>query len=196
MTLNVTITDNLHPKFPFTFKSFFGKIYKLTNALFYVNSTDFPIDLLSKPLSKDDYDRIRESPRKHVPNYWSIIKLIIFDRLLADRKLLSDLQDTVTDIDGLDIVIIHTMVSGVLTENVINNKLITYSKYLTEVLKEILKAFEDKQISGLHNSDYKVIKTNIKKKAIEKECARSNTPILEAVTELTDNKLKEYYLSN
>jgi len=182
----------LHPNTPFRFKSIMGELYSLSNGMFFMNTVNFKIKWLNEELTSARYKAIRKSPKKNVPNYWEVVKLLIVDRILQDGVLLDKLMKEIPqDTENIYFKPVVKIKRGVLTSIIKNDKLHIYGVILSKIVKIIRNSFKENNIEDIYDVDEiafsKAIK-DIKEQVWTDALERSNGQLLASINDSVTNE--------
>ena len=188
----------LHPNTPYRFYSILGPLYSLSNGMFFLNSTAFKIGWLDSKITNDEFKIIRRSPKRNVPNYWEIVKLLITDRIVQDKPLLIKLvKDLPEDVDNVLFNPVLKIKRGILTEVIKNDKLYIYGLILSRLVQFIVKYLRGPEIGDYENmtdAEYKQFVQATKEYIWEDVKERSKGNILSVINDSIndDDLLKEF----
>lgn len=196
-----SIGGALHPDTFFSFRCILGNVYTLGNAMRFLNSTEFNPSWLDKQLTDKSFRTIKRGKGRSITYYWELVTLLLTDRLLADKRLLSVLQSELNEYDNVKFVPKIKPNKGIITGLMVNNKLKTYGVILDKIVPMVLDEYRDMDISigKLSKSVYKRKKDIVKKKIWDSTVNRvakrdTNYRLCEGLNETSNITLKETFL--
>ena len=187
------------------FNTIFGKLRSLKPVIWLLNYDNFNPIYLTKPMSPKERIKWFKSRRKrYVPNGTEIFKLVVTDRLLADKELIQSVRDKIKELNGGDaeqvlFVPYIKIKRGVISTETPNKNLRVYGVVLTRVVRFILDEFKDvENIKELDREEFHKRKMNVKAKVWEdvQHYAKDHPILVNLIkdTSIDDEELKERFM--
>lgn len=199
------IGKRLHPDYPFSYNSILGELYSLGNGMRYINSKEFDIAKLNKKIDTAEYIKIKQGGMTFVKNYWEFITLLTIDRVLADKKLVYDMVETYgSNVSNIEFIVKYKLKKGIISEEIVNNKLYIYGKILTKLINKVVSVFnnyinsdnvEINNIRDMSSATFKHLKNIIKEDVFKNTVVRADGNISEGLVNISNEELKKVFLS-
>lgn len=197
------LASYLHPDFSYKFMTFFGNVYSMGVVMRFIAFEKYDSNWLGRKATSQEMSIIKKGGNRDVPNYWGLIKLLMVDRFLSDKKFINTIMTT-PDITTVNFQSHIQINSGLLESRTVENKkLIVYCKFIKEIINLIYIKFSQDEnfikagtIDNLSKEDYKKIKTDIKRKIFSKvlEFRKGDKNLLYPLLDSTDEELKKVYM--
>lgn len=193
------IANSLHPDYAHSFNSILGDIYSTGNGMRYLNSNVFKPKWLSSKITGFIYVKIKQGGNKSIPNYWDLVKFILVDRLLSDKKLLTSLYITYSTTINHTYFVPHIILNrGIIEEELPNDKLDIYGRILKQLIKYIFDATDESGLGSdyinIETDDYKNLKHTIKEDVFNYSLKRCKGRLADGVSDVTNEELRAKFL--
>ena len=171
-----SINERLSIEHHFNFKSLLGNTYSINNFKMYLTYQNAKPAWINTPLRSEDYIFMKtKGVKRDVPNYWNIITLVLVDRILADKKLVNDMNNEFKG-SVLDTIRIMPMIEvkrGITKVETFNDKLKTYGIIsginIRQIVSEYRNRFgDDVDIEALDKDVYKEFKNSVKSDILDR----------------------------
>jgi len=199
-----SIGERLNVDYAYKFRSLMGNTYSVGNLMRYLSFKNAKPTWINTALRPEDFAFIkRNGEKRDVANYWNILTLVFSDRLLADKELINDINNTYKGIE-LDRIRIMPMIEvrrGLIKEEVFNDRLKVYGiitgihvRLITEAFRETFG--DDVELSTIDKEVYKVFKLDVKNKIITRvfENLKSDNLLDGLDSDANNDEIKEAYL--
>jgi hypothetical protein len=193
---NNRVIDRLHPKYNKPFYSILGKLPNIENAVLFLSRKGFPVKKISKELTNEEIAKINRSKGREIPNFRYIVELVATDKILADKELVNEIL-AIENLKDKKYIIYNEIKSGVVTNIEPDHKYSKYAKSVKVISRFIQDVANEKNIEDvtkLDKDEYKEFKNTVKTKIFEDILSRVKGPIMDQVSEISNEELFKEYL--
>jgi len=186
------------------FYTILGKVNTLRKPYNYLIFKNFnPRWLTIPPTRKEKAYFDRHKKPRNKKDILEILKLIITDRLFADRELLQEIKNEFKNSEELEKILFVPYIyvkSGIIEKVVPAPKDKTYGVILTRVLRMIFKTFEEElgedfNFMELDKDKFHEIKLKAKEKIWEDAISKKvGETLFEGIEDIPDEKVKERFM--
>ena len=171
-----SIGNRLNIDYHYKFTSLMGRSYSVGNIMRYISFKNAKPAWINTALKPEDHAFIkRNGEKRNVANFWNILTLVFSDRLLADKGLINDINNSYKGgmLSKLRIMPMIEVKRGLLKEVVFNDRLKVYGIITGIHVRLIVEGFrdvfgEDVDLDTIDKELYKTFKQNIKAKIIDR----------------------------
>jgi len=160
------IEDRLHPIYKYEFKNnIIGRTNMIKKVLLILNRKPEAWVYLDKPFNARNREAIKKIPVIKLPYYWELIRLIVADRILADKELVNWIKDLN---DETEFRIMNMIKRGVMKSYTPERRYGKLNYIYNDIRNIISDVFEDiEDVTKLTADEYKSLKNQVKETVFE-----------------------------